>query len=139
MPFALIIIGLVLVVSAVRDTTGDLVTVVKGDFTGPNNFSYWLVAMLIIGGLGYVPSLEKLSRLFLVLVVLGLFLSHGGFFEQFNAQAFGGGLASNDGLPPLPSLGSLATPQDWSKGYQVPGNLGIETPLSSGRNTGVNQ
>lgn len=134
MPFALIIVGLVLVVAAVRGTTDTLFSTVKGDFEGPNNFTYWVVAILILGALGYVPSLEKISRLFLALVVVALFLSNGGFFEKFNQQAFGSSPADTS----LGSLGSLsgalsnlATPQPWASQNQT--FPGIESPIISPR------
>lgn len=92
MPFALAIVGLVLVISGVRDTTGNLVTLVKGDFTGDNNFIYWFIAILIVGGAGYVSDLRGLSRAFLALLLVVLFLSenktngNGGFFSQFTSS-----------------------------------------------------
>ncbi len=93
MPFALIIVGLVLVVASVRDriTNGNpnLVGMLKQDFTGTDNFSYWLISILIIGALGYIPTFKPLSRAFLALVIIVLILSNGGFFKQFNLQAFG--------------------------------------------------
>lgn len=88
MPFALIIIGTVLLVSSVRNTQGDLYTLVKGDFTGQNNYLYWMVSILVIGAVGYIPTLKPLSRMFLALVIIVLFLSHGGVFQQLNAQLF---------------------------------------------------
>lgn len=98
MPFALLIVGLVLVVSSVRNTVtqGDpnLVGMLKSDFTGQNNFSYWLISILIIGALGYIPAFRSLSRAFLALVVIVLLISHGGFFSQFNLQAFGNNTSS---------------------------------------------
>jgi hypothetical protein len=90
MPFALVLIGVILLVAAVQNTTPQLFTLIKGDFTGPNNFIYWFVAILIIGAIGYIPDLKKLSVAFLTLVIIVLFLSRGnangiggGFFQQF--------------------------------------------------------
>lgn len=89
MPFVLIAVGIVLLVSAVKNTTGDLFTLLKGDFTGSNNYLYWVVSILIIGAVGYVPTFRNLSRMFLALVIIVLLISKGGFFTQFNKQAFG--------------------------------------------------
>jgi hypothetical protein len=89
MPFAFAIIGLVLLVSGVRGTPGDLVTLLKGDITGSNNFVYWILSIGIIGALGYVEDFRPLSRAFLVLVIVVLVLaqdkqgSGGGFFTRF--------------------------------------------------------
>lgn len=95
MPFALVIIGVVLLVSAVMGTTGTLFTLIRGDFTGPSNFIYWFTAILIIGAIGYIPDFKKFSVAFLALVIIVLFLKRGnangiggGFFQQF-ASAIG--------------------------------------------------
>jgi hypothetical protein len=91
MPFALIIVGIVLVTAGVRNTTSDLFTLVKGDFStanGQESFLSWLVAILIVGSLGYIEELKPLSRAFLVLLIVVLFLSNGGFFDKFNRQLF---------------------------------------------------
>jgi hypothetical protein len=85
MPFVLIIIGAVLFVSAIQGTTGQLGTLVKGDITGQGSFIYWFIAILIIGAIGYIPSLKKLSDAFLVLLLLVLFIANKGVFAQFNS------------------------------------------------------
>lgn len=89
MPFALLIIGITLLVSGVRGTQTQLYTLVKGDFTGTPNYGYWVLAILIIGSIGYVPQLRSLSRAFLALVIVVLLLSKGGFFLQFQKQIYG--------------------------------------------------
>jgi len=86
MPFALIMIGVVLVVASVQNTQGTLFTLVKGDFTGPNNFFYWVAILLVIGTAGYIKPLQPVSRAFLVLLMVVLFLSKG------NPQNAGGGV-----------------------------------------------
>lgn len=92
MAFALLIIGVVLLVSGVRNTQSQLFTLVQGDFTGDSNFFFWFVSILLIGAIGYIPKLKPISTAFLVLVVLVLFLtkgnpgsSSGGFFQKFTA------------------------------------------------------
>lgn len=96
MPFALLIIGLVLIVAAVRNTQDELITIVQGDFQGTGNFIYWVAAILAIGAIGYVKKFKPLSDGFLVLVLLVLVLSKGnpkapggGFFQQFTAALKG--------------------------------------------------
>lgn len=89
MPFAFIIVGVLLLVSAVRNTSSDLFTLVKGDFSGSNSFLHWLVAILIIGALGYIEPIRPLSRAFMALVIIVLFLSNQGFFAKFNQEVFG--------------------------------------------------
>lgn len=87
MPFALLVVGLVLIISGVRGTQSDLFASVKGDFTGSNNFVYWALSILVVGALGYVPTLRPLSRGFIVLIVVGLLFNkaNGGFFNEFQS------------------------------------------------------
>ncbi len=89
MPFALIVIGIVLVTSAVRDTTGDLFALVKKDVTGKNSFAYWILSILAVGSIGYIQDLQKFSRVFLVLLIVVLVLNNKGFFKQFQSAVKG--------------------------------------------------
>jgi hypothetical protein len=77
MPFALIITGIIMVVAAVRGTHVCLVNTVKGEFTGKGNFTYWVVAILILGLIGYSETLRPLSNGLLILILLALFLTRG--------------------------------------------------------------
>jgi hypothetical protein len=91
MAIVLLIIGTVMTVAAVRNTvstngsTEGLTQLLEGDFTGQNNYIFWLVSILVIGGAGYIPGFKNLSNAFLVLVIVVLFLSKGGFFNQFQS------------------------------------------------------
>ena len=92
MPLVLIIVGIFLIASAIRGNTGDLFALLKGDFTGPGNFAYWLLAMLILGAVGSVEKLKPMASALMGLVVLVLILKRGdssgmggGFFERFTA------------------------------------------------------
>lgn len=85
MPLALFIIGAALIVSAFRGTEGQLGTLVLNDLSG--GFLKWLIALFIIGLLGYVPGIQTPSRFLLALVLLVLFIGNGqGFFAQLNQQ-----------------------------------------------------
>jgi hypothetical protein len=120
MPFALLIIGGVMLVSAARGTTTQtanggpgLFPLLQSDFTGSNNFVFWFLSIIAIGAVGYIPKLKPLSVAFLTLVVIALFLSKGnpnaaggGFFTQLlaglgdtegAATVAGGQLASSAG------------------------------------------
>ncbi len=109
MPFALLIIGLFLLISGIRNTAGPvsqpgtLFALVHGDFTGTDNFIYWFLAILIIGAIGYIPKLKPISTGLMVLVIVVLFLKKGstggtggGFFQQFTS-AVGIGTQSSAG------------------------------------------
>lgn len=95
MAFILLIIGITLIASAVNNTADELTFLLKADFTGPANFGYWVLAILVIGAIGYVDKLKPVSDTFLVLIILVLFLAKGkpgsatgGFFQKFT-QAIG--------------------------------------------------
>jgi hypothetical protein len=109
MPFVLIIVGVVFLDAAVRNTvtttpsgSPGLSTLLKGDFTGKDNFLYWMTAIFLIGAVGYIPKLETLSRAFMILILLVLFLSNGGFFSKAYGELFG----SDQTVAPLASSSS---------------------------------
>ena len=124
MPFAFLIVGALFVVAAVRGQSKQLLSLVKADLTGKDNYLYWAVSILIIGALGYVDELRPLSRAFLILVLVVLVLSNGGFFKLFNQSLSvisqnGGATTSTStnsdsvsgelpSLPTLPSAGSYS-------------------------------
>lgn len=116
MPFALIFVGVILVVVGFRGTQDAFFGLLKGDFTGSGNFFYWVVSIGVIGAVGYIPRLKGLSNAFLVLIIVVLFLSNKGFFAQFNAQLKSGTMgsgttgasnATNSALPAIPAIPSL--------------------------------
>jgi hypothetical protein len=111
MPFALLIVGVFLLVASIRDSQDTLFALLKSDFTGQNNFFYWFIAILVIGAVGYIKPLKPLSNAFLVLVVLVLFLKKGnpitaggGFFKQFNTA-----IGSTQTASAEPTLGQAMT------------------------------
>jgi len=121
MPFLFLIVGTVMIVSAARGTNNDLVALLKADFTGQNNFLYWLVSILIIGAVGYIPDLKPVSRAFLVLVVIVLFLENGGVFTQFTAALKGTQSAqpnnTSSSSPQAVNYGSVPTNSTGSTNY----------------------
>lgn len=86
MPIALLLIGTIFLVAAVRGKQGELFSTLKDDFTGPNNFIYWALSLWVIMAVGYIKPLKPLSNAFLVLVVIVLFLKHDTFFGSFMDQ-----------------------------------------------------
>lgn len=79
MPFALIIIGLVLVVTGVRDTYAQFGSMVAADFTG---FVWFAVAIGGVGALGSVPEARSFSHIFMALILVSLILSNSGVFTK---------------------------------------------------------
>lgn len=84
MPFAFIFVGIVFLASGILGTTSQLTTLLKGDLTGQHSYIYWALSIMVIGSLGYIDDLKPLSRSFLVLILIVLILSNGGFFQLFD-------------------------------------------------------
>jgi hypothetical protein len=90
MPFIFLIVGIVFVTSGVRGTSQDLLNLLTNDLKGENNFVYWIISILVIGGLGYVQDLRSFSRALLALVLIVLVLAEnkqgsGGLFVEFES------------------------------------------------------
>ena len=60
MSFALGILGIIVLVAGVRNKQDNLFKLVKGDFTGQNNFIFWMISIFAIGAVGYIPKLKPL-------------------------------------------------------------------------------
>jgi len=86
MPILFGLFGVILVVAGVsgRISNGSpsLVSLLKEDFTGNDPFWKWMLAILLIGSLGYVPNLRPISRGFMALVIVVFLLSNQGIFTQ---------------------------------------------------------
>lgn len=106
MPFLFLIAGILFTVSAARNTQSQLLTLLKGDFTGKGNFIYWMVSILIVGSLGYIPRLKPVSVAFLALIIIVLFLKNGGVFSKATSAL--GGTTQNVPLTTQPT--SLVLP-----------------------------
>lgn len=96
MPLFLGVIGIVLVICAINNTLGELSALVRGDFTGPNNFLIWLVALAVVGLVGYIPRFKPVSYAFFVLIFAGIILANegrngGGLFANFFKAIQGAG------------------------------------------------
>jgi hypothetical protein len=88
MGIALFLAGGVMLTAAVRNTQSDLIALVDGDLTGQNNFFQWMLAILVIGIIGYIPKLKPISTALLVLVCVVIFMRKGnGFFSQLASAA----------------------------------------------------
>jgi hypothetical protein len=82
MPFLFAIIGLLLIVVGFQNTYKQFGTLVAGDFTGTNNFIYWIISIILLGSIGYIKPLQTLSRALLVAILVGLI------FRKGNANIF---------------------------------------------------
>ncbi len=85
MPFVFVVLGIGFVVIAIRGTQATAFNLLEKEFSGPNSFVKWALALLILGGLGYIPVIRPVTRALLLLVLLVIFLRNGtGLFAQFN-------------------------------------------------------
>lgn len=82
MPFALVFIGLVLVITGARGTMRELGEELRTDFTGPGNFVWWIASIGVVGSLGYIQELRSFSRWFMALIIVAMVLSNRGFFAK---------------------------------------------------------
>lgn len=122
MPFALIFVGLLLIVTGVKNTQAQFGAQVIGDFTGPGNFVWWLASLGAVGALGYVPELKKFSIAFMSLIVIAMLLaaqrssSTGGFFGQLTSALKSGPVkpTSDTGMNGLPDIEPLKVPENQS-------------------------
>jgi len=73
MPYALIAIGVAMVVTGVQNTYAALGTQLQSDGVA---FLKWGVAIGIVGAGGYVSDLQGLSRAFLGLILIAMVLSN---------------------------------------------------------------
>lgn len=67
----LVIIGAILIVTAYRNTYGNLATALETDVPG---FAKWALAIVAVGALGWVPGMQAVSRWLLALVIVVLVL-----------------------------------------------------------------
>lgn len=95
MPFILILIAAVFLVSAFNNTQGNLATALEQDVPG---YTKWAAALAAVGALGWVPGLQKPSRYLLALVLLVIFLrNYQNILNGFKAAA--GGVAPQASQP----------------------------------------
>lgn len=121
MPYALIVIGLAMIVTAANNTHVQLATQLRSDGTA---FLKYLVAFGIVGSAGYVDSLRVLSRTFMLLIVLAMILANSktgrGFFGNLQ-DAITQGPATIPAAPEAPS----------TSGANIGNILGGADPLAS--------
>lgn len=128
MPFALLFVGMILIITGFQNTYSQFGKLVAGDFTGDDNFIYWVISLGAVGSIGYAKDLQGFSRAFMALIILVMiFKKDTGLFgkltdalksgtstpvEGFGAPLAGaaggasGGGSSGGGLGNLISIGS---------------------------------
>jgi hypothetical protein len=102
MIFGLLIVGLVLISSALKNTEHELAQLLQDDILGTSGFLTWAGALMAIGAIGYLPGMRQTSRYLLALIGVVMIVRNGGAFA--NAQA---AIMSASALGPAPSVKSL--------------------------------
>lgn len=103
MPFVLILIGVLMIVTAANNTHVQMAGQIKSDFN--SGFLKWVLAIVIVGAAGYIEDLRGLSRAFMVLIIISIVLSKKGFIANF-AQAINLGPAPITPAPEPSTSGS---------------------------------
>ncbi len=85
MPFALIIIGLALVITSAQDTYVQFGRQIKSDLIGPGGFIYWAASLGMAGSFGYIEPLRRFSTALMGLVLLVFLLKNKNFFANLKA------------------------------------------------------
>lgn len=121
-----------MIVAAFENTQEQLALALMADLGvgGGPSFIPWAVAILIIGGIGYIKPLEGISTAFMVLVIIVLFLkagnpstgSSGGFFAELSSAitsnpSVGTNSASN--VNPISTINNLTVPSATPTGTPV--------------------
>jgi len=110
MPFFLLLLGAILIIAALNNSQGALATELESDVPP---FLKWGLAIGAIGGLGWVPGLQQISRWLLALVLVVIVLKN---YQQMIAgfQALGGTQASQASAAqtsnPTPAAAYIANP-----------------------------
>jgi hypothetical protein len=133
MPFAFLIIGLMLIVIGARGNAGAAGSLLQSEFTGQNSFLNFLIAIMVLGMIGYYKPLKPVADGLIGLVILVIVIANqnsGGLFAAFENAVLGA-----TPISPAPSTAS---------GMTVPANptpaqaTGQFNPTAGLPNTGFN-
>lgn len=83
MPFVLVFIGLIMIVTGANNTYPQFAAQLKADFTGTKSFIPYALALGAVGALGYIDAFRRFSHYFMALILIALVLSNKGFFQNF--------------------------------------------------------
>ncbi|MEB2538392.1 MULTISPECIES: hypothetical protein [Bacillati] len=90
MPFALVIIGLLMIITGINNTYSQFGSQLQQDFTGSKSFVVWILALGSVGALGYIKDLRQFSHYFMALILISMILSNKGVFQNFQAALASG-------------------------------------------------
>lgn len=135
MPFALVIIGLLMIITGINNTYSPFASQLQKDFSGSKSFIVWILALGSVGALGYVKDLRQFSHYFMALILLSMILSNKGVFQNFQAAIAAGPIAptaSPDATQTALSPGSSTSSLNSAITSNQQG-VGGSTPATSGQ------
>jgi hypothetical protein len=86
MPFVFGILGVLFITAGVRGTSSQLFALIKSDFSGQPNYFEWMIAIFLVGAIGYVKELSTISRMFMFLVAAGLLYQNSSVFGELKGE-----------------------------------------------------
>lgn len=139
MPFALILIGVIIAVAGIRNTYGitqpdgtpGLWGLIENDFTTQGGYLVWVAAIAVIGALGYVPRLRPLSIALMALVLLVLTVSNKGIFAQLQNFVLTGADAGQSSVTGSVLEGNTSLPSTISQGASLLNNADSLAAISA--------
>lgn len=127
MPFALVFIGILLIVTGAKNTYKEFGAELIEDFTGEGNFTWWIVSIGAIGALGYIKELQSFSRLFLVLIVTAMLISNRGVFAKLT------GALQSGPTHPTPETTNTAQTTNTANGIPIPASTNADAQANFGK------
>ena len=110
MPYALIAIGVIMMVTGVQNTYSAMASQLQTDGVA---FLKWMIAFGVIGGVGYVQDLQNLSRMFMTLMIIAVLLSNSktglGFFGNLQNAINAGPVPPGSGPTPITPTGPVSS------------------------------
>lgn len=105
MPFALVTIGLLMIVTGINNTYSQFGSQLQSDFSGSKSFIVWVIALGAVGALGYIKDLRTFSHYFMALILIAMVLANKGVFQNFTSA-----LASGPKAPTANASAASSTP-----------------------------
>jgi hypothetical protein len=114
MPFALLTIGAVLIITGINNTwqkgpggqgNGLFPQLYQDIFTESGGYLYWVSALVIVGFIGYIPQLRKPADAFMTLILVAMILKNNGFFAQLESALQN--VSSTNAVNTAPGTGSV--------------------------------
>lgn len=89
MPFGLIVIGIILAISAYRDTLDELFSIIKDVSKDAKGFGYWVLAAVILGFAASIKPIKEPVNAFMILLMIVLLIRKRGAIDQISNQLRG--------------------------------------------------